>query len=250
MPRFQIDARHICDGKVSLDKKESHHAISVLRLKTGDTVDLIDGKGHSFMGVVLGRRAGRLDVRLEPQLSEPANDHTRSATDLQITIAVSAIKPARMELLIQKACELGAHSIIPMRSERCIIKLSKERWEEKIRRWQKIAAESCKQCGLAAIPRINVCVDYKEVFLRHKDFDLILIPTLTVKPASLYDTLTKSAGGRILVLVGPEGDFTKNEVEHAVSLGAIPVTLGPLVLRTETAAMHILSVLNFFYREF
>ena len=246
MPRFQIDPQNIHDGCALLDKKESHHAISVLRLKPGNAVDLIDGKGHSFKGKVAGIRDGRLDIRIESSIDALP---VCPSANIQITLAVSAIKSERMEVLIRKACELGAHSMIPVRSERSIIRLSRERWEEKIKRWRKIAAESCKQCGLAAIPQISEAVDFRNLVINLKDFDQVLIPTLAVMTDSLYDTLNRSALGRVLVLIGPEGDFTKKEVELAVTGGAVPVNLGPLVLRTETAATYVLSVLNFFYRE-
>ena len=249
MPRFQIDPKNILGGHVWLDKKESHHASSVLRLKPGDAVDLIDGRGHSFKGRITDTQEGFLGVRIQSSMAAPSTHSDHLLDDLQITFAVSVIKPERMELLIQKACELGVSSIIPVRSERSIIKLSRERWQEKIKRWRKIAAESCKQCGLTVIPQVTELVDFKRLFSSVKNFDRILIPTLAVTTAPLYEALIQSNSRRILVLIGPEGDFTKKEAELAVAGGAMPVSLGPLVLRTETAAMYVLSVLNFFYRE-
>ena len=248
MPRFRIDPKAIQNGKVFLNPKESHHAVSVLRVKTGDAVDLIDGEGNSFKGIVTIAHNSGLEVRVETKLNTKISSKDAPGS-FRVTLAVSAIKTERMELLIQKACELGVHEIIPMRSERSIIKLSKERWQEKIKRWQKIASESCKQCGLAAIPKISESVDFKDVFTGQRKFDGILIPTLSATTKPLYDTLKKSPAGGLLVLIGPEGDFTKKETELAVSHGALPVSLGPLVLRTETAAIYVLSVINFFYRE-
>ncbi len=248
MHRFQINPDGIKKGSVLLDEKESHHAASVLRLKTGDAVGLLDGKGHSFRGVVAGIENCRLRVRIKPDPALSAHASRRSL-DVQITIAVSVIKPERMEILIQKACELGVTAIIPVRSERSIIKLSKERWQEKIKRWRKIAAESCKQCGLPAIPEIHEAVDLKNVLLNSGTYDKILIPTLAAPTRPLYEALKKSGRGRVLTLIGPEGDFTPSEIASSVACGAIPVDLGPWVLRTETAAIYLLSALNFFYRE-
>ena len=248
MHRFQIDSASIKNSSVLLDEKESHHAVSVLRLKTGEPVVLIDGKGRSFLGSVSGIEDGRLRVKIEPPLDSPTGTTERSS-HFQITMAVSVIKPERMELLIQKACELGVHSIIPVRSERSIIKLPKERWQEKIKRWQKIASESCKQCGLLLIPEVHEVTDLKNVFSDASAYDRIIIPTLVVSTKPLYEVLKGSRVGRLLVLIGPEGDFTKKEVALAASHGAVPVTLGPLVLRTETAVIYLMSALNFFYRE-
>src|SRR3989338_2340001 len=180
MPRFQVDPKNILEGHVWLDKNESHHAISVLRLKTGDVVDLIDGRGYNSKGRITDTKDGRLGVRIQSVMAAPSTRSDHPLDGLQITFAVSVIKPERMELLIQKACELGVSSIIPMRSERSIIKLSRERWQEKIKRWRKIAAESCKQCGLTVIPQVTELVDFKRLFSFVKDFDRILIPTLAV----------------------------------------------------------------------
>ena len=249
MPRFQIDPAKIRNNTVELDPKESHHAISVLRLKMDDAVELMDGKGHSFHGVISDLRAGRVFIQISSGPKTPEGASDKSSNFFQITIAASVIKPERMELLIQKSCELGVASIIPVRSERSIVKLSKERWEGKLRRWRKIAVESCKQCGLPSTPEIHEVADFKSVIAKARAFDKIFIPTLLGVTKSFYESLQKSAAGKILVLIGPEGDFSSKEVELAMSAGAVPVNLGPLILRTETAAMYTLSVISFFYRE-
>ena len=246
MHRFQIDPALVRNGSILLDAKESHHAVSVLRLKPGERVGLMDGQGRAFKGVVAGIESGRLRVRMEER---PTAEAVPGPLHVQITLAVSVIKPERMELLIQKACELGVHAIIPVRSERSVVRLSKERWEEKIKRWRKIAAESCKQCGLPMTPQIHEAVELKNVLSGSSGYDKILIPTLAGTTGPLYETLKKSAPGRLLALIGPEGDFSDQEVASAVACGAEPVSLGPLVLRTETAALYLLSALNFFYRE-
>ncbi len=248
MHRFQIDPREVRDGVVLLDPKESHHAISVLRLKTGDQVGLLDGQGHSLQGVVANIQEGRLRVRINTSQKDTPSPPSL-ASPLQITLVVSVIKPERMELLIQKACELGVRAIVPVRSERSIVKLSKERWQEKTKRWRKIAQESCKQCGLPVIPEIHETTDLENVLSDTGAYDKILIPTLIVPAQPLGEALKKSRRGRWLALIGPEGDFTEKEVAVAVSHGALPVSLGPLVLRSETAAIYLLSALNFFYRE-
>ena len=141
MPRFFIKPDQVKEGVVLLDQDESRHAISVLRLKSGDAVQLLDGQGGSFSGVVIGTQNGRLSVMKTENLSSVAQPA------ISITLAVSVIKPERMELLIQKACELGISALVPILSERSIVRLSEDRWQGKIKRWQKIAKESCKQCA-------------------------------------------------------------------------------------------------------
>ncbi len=243
MPRFYFKPDQAKAGVVTLDEKESHHAISVLRLEAGEVVDLFDGSGKQFRGIVTGREKGRLLVALDRTQTNAVSQA------IQITLAVSVIRSERMEFLIQKACELGVSSIVPMLTQRSIVKLSSERWKSKIRRWEKIALESCKQCGQPAIPSIMPVQSYKS-FLGHanESYDRLLIPTLAVKGQRLYEALRKTRPENLLVLIGPEGDFSREEVDLAISHKAIPVGLGPLVLRSETAAIYLLSVLSFFYQ--
>jgi len=205
-------------------------------------VDLFDGKGHSFQGVISGFENGRLAVRLERAVSS-------ASLPVEITLAVSVIKPERMDILVQKASELGVRAIVPLLTERSVIKLSQERWESKVKRWRRIALESCKQCGQPLLPQVEGVQDLKTFMRSAAAYDQILIPTLTVPGGTLYNTLLKLEPKKLLVLIGPEGDFTPGEVEAARGYGAIPVSLGPLVLRSETAAVYLLSSLNFFYRE-
>ena len=245
MHRFNISPNTLKEGLVTLSVEESHHALSVLRLKAGDVVELLDGQGGTFQGIVAGAEKGRVQVSVRETSVVLSAKKTVS-----ITLAAAVIKPERMELLIQKACELGASAIVPLITERTVVHLSQERWASKIQRWQKIARESCKQCGQASMPAIQKAVDFKKFTTTLGRFDLSLIPTLAVPVKTLYDSLNAGKLARsVLLLIGPEGDFSKTEVQWAVSKGAQPVSLGPLVMRSETAAMYALAVVSFFYNE-
>ncbi|MGH7198779.1 MAG: 16S rRNA (uracil(1498)-N(3))-methyltransferase [Candidatus Omnitrophota bacterium] len=246
MRRFFIDPNAIEGNVVTLSREESHHAVSVLRLKKGDGLDLFDGRGNQFGGRVVDIKEGSVSVRLEPAAAVSGNF---AALPVEVTLAVSVIKPDRMDTLIQKAAELAASAIVPVLSERSVVKLSGERWEGKVKRWRKIALESCKQCGQPRIPEISAPRRFEDVLADSGRYDKILIPTLAVRGDILYKTLSVSGAKRILALIGPEGDFTPEEVKLACSRGAAPVSLGPLVLRSETAALYLLSVLNFYCRE-
>ena len=243
MHRFQIYPDSQKNGQVVLDKAESRHALTVLRVKPGEVVELLDGKGGVFQGIVAGIDRGAVKVSVSVLMPKKPNT-------VAITLAVSVIKPDAMELLVQKACELGAHAIIPIISERTVVRLSRERWESKNQRWQKIARESCKQCGQSTVPIVRPVEEFKKFIEAIADYDLALIPTLALPVEGLYQTLNSSKGAKsILLLIGPEGDFSQNEALGAVKHGAKPVSLGPLVLRSETAAMQALSNIEFFYRE-
>ncbi len=244
LQRFHISPGSEKEGVVTLNKEESHHAISVLRLKAGEVVELLDGQGGVFRGIVAGSAHGRLNI------SVSGASRRCSPSRIAITLAACVIKPESMELLIQKACELGARCIVPLISERTVVRLSRERWESKTERWKKIAHESCKQCGQPLVPTLQPVMEFKEFIESTNRYDLSLIPTLAVPAQGLYQTLNANKHAKsILILIGPEGDFSKNEAANAMHRGAKPVDLGPLVLRSETAALYALSVVEFFYQE-
>ena len=242
MPRFFIDAAGSA-GDIFLDADETRHAVSVLRLKKGDPVDLFDGRGSRYAGIAGDVENGKLRVRVTGKSAQPF------PSPVQITLGAAVFRPERMEMLIQKACELGAHAVVPLLCDRSIVKLSEDRWEAKTERWEKIVRESCKQCGLSFAPEIHKPLPYKNFVKEISRYDLALIPTLEGKTAPLAEALPWPPPRRILALVGPEGDFSPAEVKSALGAGAKPVSLGPLVLRSETAGMYLLSVIHFFYRE-
>jgi len=162
--RFFIDPTAVKNGAVYLNEKESHHAVSVLRIKAGDVVELLDGTGNSFRGIVSGFKDKRLSVSIIQNEScttksgainrLPTGKAGAPTMLVEITLAASVIKPDAMDLLIQKTCELGVTCVLPILTERCVVKLSQERWQAKYQRWQKIALESCKQCGRPTPPSI------------------------------------------------------------------------------------------------
>jgi 16S rRNA (uracil1498-N3)-methyltransferase len=241
-PRFYVSQKLSGKNVVTLDAEESHHAASVLRLQKGDALEVFDGEGRCFGARVGDLRQGTLSVILEKK---------RDSEELpvQITLAVSAIASDRMEFLIQKVCELGAAEIWPVTTERSVVRLSPDRWAKKIVRWKKIVRESCKQCGRSKLPDIRDFRTFEALLGTLSVFDLVLLPTLGAETRELFSVLKNSRASRVLVMIGPEGDFSPREIREALRLGARAVTLGPLVLRTETAAVALVSVLSFFFRE-
>ena len=244
IPRFIIKKESIQAGVAVLSREESHHALSVLRLKRGDAVELLDGRGRSLRGVAAETQNGLLSVVVDPN----QKDRSRPVLPaVEITLAAAVIKPDKMELLVQKACELGMARFVPILCDRTVVRLSAERWQGKIKRWQKIAEESCKQCGRAQTPRMDAAQRFRP-FLEAESaaHPLILFPTLAVVGKPLSRALSAvSATRKVLVFIGPEGDFSPQEAREAVSFGAVPVTLGPLALRSETAALYLLSCLHY-----
>ena len=241
MHRFILPSVSAESGQVLLDLKESHHARNVLRVKPGEVVELLDGAGGKFRAVVAGFEEGRVALSVDRRTAE-------AGAAIEITLAAAVIKPERMEWMLEKCCELGVSRWIPVLTERNVVKLSRERWEVKIQRWRKIASETCKQSGQARVPQLSEPVLYKEIIKETPAFDAAWIPTLGVPGQTLKAALSGAPKARkVLVLIGPEGDFTDKEVQLAVSNGVKPVSLGAHVLRAETAALYALSTVHFFY---
>jgi 16S rRNA (uracil1498-N3)-methyltransferase len=241
MHRFILPPDAIATGRPLLDKKESHHAKNVLRVKEGEVVELLDGKGGAFRAVVAGFEDGRVALTVDKRKEG-------KSSSVEISLSCAVIKPERMEWMLEKACELGVTAWAPVLAARGVVKLSKERWEAKTGRWTKIAAASCKQCGLARVPEVKSPVPFKEAAERIKEHDLALFPTLERAGKDLHEVLEKHGSAKkVIVFIGPEGDWTPEETDRALAAGAVPVSLGSLVLRAETAGLYTVSALRYFY---
>jgi len=242
MRRFFVDPSGVKEGEAVLSEAESRHALSVLRLKIGDAVELFDGAGCVYDGVVIdAENRGRLRVSV-------GRKRETVVSGIEVTLAVSVIRPERMDWLVQKATELGAGVIQPIRTERSVVRLSAERWKGKAEKWRKIALESSKQCGRSTLPAIEEVCDFDLFLSRLGQYDLAVIPTLAV-PGKSFAAVLNSGMKKAAALIGPEGDFSHEEVRRAVSSGAQPVTLGSLVWRSETAAIYALSGFHFFSQQ-
>ena len=225
LPNFQ---------QAALTGDEAHHAIHVLRLKTGETVNIFDGRGHEAQCTIaeLGKDAVRLTV-LQRSAIPPL--------PCRITLA-QAVPKKNMDLIVQKATELGVAQIVPLISERTVVQLDED--AKKLDRWRAIALDACKQCGNNWLPEISPPQRAKEFLNALGKFDLKLIASLQPDSKPLKQILSGSTPPSVLILVGPEGDFTPAELSLAKSAGCLPLSLGPLVLRAETAALYTMSILH------
>jgi 16S rRNA (uracil1498-N3)-methyltransferase len=218
-----------------LGAEEAHHALNVLRLKVGDILNVFDGRGHEAQCsiVEISKDAARLKML------------TRSNTSplpCRVTLA-QAIPKKSMDLIVQKATELGVASIVPLVSERSIVKLDED--SRRMERWREIALEACKQCGNNWLPEIQPPRKAHDLLNSPGKFDLKLIASLQPDSKPLKKILGDTTNpASVLILIGPEGDFTPAELGLAKSAGCLPLSLGPLVLRAETAAIYALSILH------
>jgi 16S rRNA (uracil1498-N3)-methyltransferase len=245
MHRFYIAPAAWNQESLQLDEAEAHHALNVLRLKAGDRIVVFDGRGREATVEVGEGSRKSLPLRVVHAAKTPP-------LPCRIVLAQAVPKGKNMDLIIQKATELGAAEIAPLLSERTVVRMEDERGEAEAKRekWQTIAIEAAKQCGQNWLPTIGLPKSPKEFLAeRAKDFDLLWIASLqpdAKHPRAWLREFAPSAGPKsALVLVGPEGDFTPAEIAMAKAAGCRPITLGPIVLRTETAAIYCLSVLSY-----
>lgn len=227
------------------DETETHHVEHVLRLKPGATITVFDGKGREASATIEAFHKKRTSLRL-------GNLHLIPQPGSEITLVQAVPKGNNMDLIIQKAVELGTTRIIPLITDRTIVRLrdEKEIWHKQ-KRWQSIALEACKQCGQNWIPLIDPPCSLKEALEKTASQQLRLIASLEKEAISIkniFSPLRKiptSSNISATILIGPEGDFTPEEYHLARAADCKPVSLGPITLRTETAALYCLSVLNY-----
>jgi 16S rRNA (uracil1498-N3)-methyltransferase len=244
MHRFYLPPKSCAGNSLRLDGHEAHHALRVLRLKRGELVTVLDGAGNEFLCAVedCARNAVTLSVSLK---------NFAPASPCSITLLQSVPKGKIIESIIQKSVELGARQIVPILSERVVTQLDGESAEHKRDKWQQVAIEAIKQCGAAWLPKIETPVTIEQFLARKEKFDLSLVGSLQKErrhPREIFREfekanarLPKSVG----IWIGPEGDFTLDELQAIQNSGAQPISLGNLVLRVETAAIYCLSILNY-----
>ncbi len=237
MHRFYLEPA--INGKnVSIgDARQLHHLKDVLRLKVDDQVIIFDSQGNEYTCAIreLHEKQALLTVKARGRAE------TRKT---RITVACALPKQAKMDEIIDNLTQLGADSIIPMETERVIIKLDDSKKEARLQRWRRIAEGAAQQSQRNTVPVVEPVTSIESVVSHSQDFDLKLIPTLAGETKLIRDVLTRSKPSNILVLIGPEGDFTPQEVELAESAGFVPVSLGDSVLRVGTAAVAVVSYIR------
>lgn len=244
MHRFFIESSQSRNPVLKLSERESHHATKVLRIEKGERVVALDGAGSELLCQV--EEANRNEVTLRVQ-----QRHSIAPLPYQITLLQAIPKGKMMETIVQKATELGAHRVVPLLADRSVPHLDEERMETKLEKWNDIAIDSIKQCGSAWLPRIELPMKLPVFLAAGERAELPLIATLqpdAKHPRTRFQEFFQEKKRRpksIFVWVGPEGDFTPAEINAIRASGALPISLGQLVLRSETAAIYCLSVLNY-----
>ncbi len=214
-------------------------------MKAGASVRIFNGAGVEMVAEIVSAGKNRVECRA---LERVENALMRC----RITLAQAIPKGKSMELVIEKATELGASEIVPLLTTRTVVQLGAEEAEKKREKWQRVAIEAAKQCGQNWVPMIPVPQTPRAFFESAREADLRLIGSLESDAQCLKKVLADRPRSRIssaTILIGPEGDFTPEELAMARENGCAPISFGPIVLRTETAAIYCLSILGYELRE-
>jgi len=238
MSRFFVDKNTISNNRVYLSAEDSQHAIKVLRLAENDIVTVCDGASFEYDARII--KADKSGVKVE--LFNQRKADTEPA--VRVTLIQCLPKAGKMEVIIQKCVELGVHDIIPVESERSVVKISGST-QNKIERYNRIAYEAAKQSGRGIIPKVRNFTKLNDI--DYSEFDFLLVPyeeehELTLKHYIESSNLLKSASN-VAIVIGPEGGIDQKEIEFLRSKGGITLTLGKRILRTETAGMATLAML-------
>lgn len=244
MHRFYLPPDECKTDVFPLNEREAHHAAHVLRIRRGEQVMVLDGVGGELLCEVLNCERKRVELKVSERKSIPP-------LPFQITLLQAVPKGKIIESIIQKATELGVARIVPLLTERVATRLDEDRAEQKNDKWQHVAIEAIKQCGAAWLPKVETPVTPGEFLSRKESFELPLIASLqpgSEHPRKYFEAFRSKhhrVPRNVCIWIGPEGDFTETEISAAQANGALPITLGRLVLRVETAATYCLSVLNY-----
>jgi len=241
--RFYLPASDWNLDHLTLTGEEAHHCVDVMRCREGDRIIVFNGAGTEAEVEILSMGKGLLTLRPGLVTQTP-----RPPAALQLGQAVP--KGKNMDLIIQKATELGVSSIVPLLSERTVVQLDGEDLGKKRDKWQRIAIEACKQCGQNWVPEVGLPMKV-EAFVRQAKAPLRLIAAISPEALSLKAILASREDEQsprpaaVSLMIGPEGDFTPAEISTALAAGFSPLSLGPIILRSETAAIYALSITGY-----
>jgi 16S rRNA (uracil1498-N3)-methyltransferase len=242
VPRFFYPDRLASGAGCELPEQAAHHAMRVLRLRPGDTVVLFNGDGLEWDATIVAMRKSGVGVKITGARSR----NLESA--LEIVLAQSISSRERMDLTLQKATELGVAQVWPLITQRSVVRLSEDRAERRVMHWQHLAAAACEQCGRNRLPEIHPPETFTTWLGQLPAADGRL--RLTLSPAAGERLRDHAAPRAVLLLVGPEGGLTPDEIDLAAQFAFRAVRLGPRVLRTETAALAAISAMHALWGDF
>lgn len=245
MPKFFVESKQIKDNKIMILGEDVNHIKNVLRKEVEDIIVVCnkdDTKNYLAQIELLDKELITCNI-----VKELEND---TESNVFINVFQGLPKSDKMELIIQKSVELGAAKITPVRMKRCVVKLTGKDEEKKISRWQKIAEVASKQCERNIVPKIEKIVSIDDICNQIKDYDVVLVAYENEKENKLKYELEKFKNKsknnlKIAIVIGPEGGLEQNDVDILEENGAKVITLGNRILRTETVALSMISIINY-----
>ena len=245
MPKFFITNEAIKEEKIEIKNKDVNHIKNVLRKKQGDILTICNTDN---LKNYLCKITKLDDEKIQLEIIQEIENNCES--NIKVSIFQGLPKADKMELIIQKCVELGVYDITPVEMKRCIVKLNEKDKIKKIQRWQKISEVASKQCGRNMIPKINNIISIKNICQVCSNYDIVIVAYEEEKQNKIKEELKKLKNNqnsdiKIAVLIGPEGGIDLEEIENLKKQGAKIVTLGDRILRTETVALNILSIIMY-----
>ncbi len=241
MHHFFVEPKAVGEEEIIITGSDVNHIKNVLRMTVDEELLISDGQGGDFRCIITAMSDTEIVARIEGENEE------RTELSTQFYLFQGLPKSDKMELIVQKAVELGAYEIIPFKAKRCVMKLDDKKADSKIKRWQSISESAAKQSKRGIIPNVHDVMTFKEAVEYAKSFDISIIPYENFKDMSSTREVIDKIGGnmKVGIFIGPEGGFDSEEVDYAFENGIHPISLGKRILRTETAGLAILSVLMF-----
>lgn len=245
MPKFFVSTNQIKDSNIYIEKEDVNHIKNVLRAKIDDEIEICDfNTSKNYICKIEKIEEKKIDCKIIKEINS-----NNIESKIKVTIFQGLPKADKMELVIQKSVELGVYDITPVKMKRCVVKLDEKDKIKKIERWQKISEVASKQSGRNIIPKINNIQNIDEICKNIKDYDLLLIAYEKEKENFLKAELKKLTNIKdnikIGVVIGPEGGIDEEEIQKFKENGAKIITLGNRILRTETVALNILSIIMY-----
>lgn len=239
MSRFFVPKEAVQEKVILISGKEAHHILDVMRLKKLDEIVAFDGTGKEYTGFIKDVKRGGLTVEIT-KTSTPLDKDT-----VKVTLLQALPKKERMDYIVEKATELGVSLIFPVVTDRTIPRWEASKKEAQVQRWRRQASQASGQCGRTDIPHIERIMTFPECIKNTSGYDIKLIAALTEDTVPIKSAIAGFKGKSAVIAIGPEGDFTPDEVKAAKESGFIPVSLGPRVLKSDTAGLAGLAILNY-----
>ena len=253
MPKFFVENNQIKNDTIYIKDKDVNHIKKVLRKNIEDEITICnENTKQDYLCKITNIEENEITCKILKELE------TNVESNIEVSIFQGLPKADKMELIIQKSVELGVHDITPIEMKRCVVKLKEKDKTKKIERWRKISEVAAKQCGRNYIPKINNIENLKEISEKIKDYDTVLVAYEEEKENTLKNELkllkkynqekndnANNEKIKIAVIIGPEGGIDKEEINALEKNGAKIITLGKRILRTETVALNVLSIIMY-----